>query len=117
MKYAIYRWKRMITQKIYDFDIVTEEGHLYGFEICDFFDNGYKASFYRIVERRFSFNKNLLYNPSDAWVDTEDIKEFSQGVPKQKQFEDALALMLKHIGAENAEEVSIEEINSIIAKI
>ena len=111
MKYAIYRWKRMITQKIYDFDIVTEEGHLYGYEIYDLFSND------TIVERRFSFNKNLPYNPENAWVDTEDIKEFSQDVPKQECFEDALALMLKHIGAENAEEVSIEEINSIIAKI
>ena len=59
----------------------------------------------------------MLYNPENAWEDTQDIKEYSTDVPEQKQFENALALVLKHIGAENAEEVSIEEINSIIAKI
>ena len=114
MKYAIYRWKRMITQKIYDFDLVTEEGHLYGYENKEGDDGLMKGE---IIERRFSFNKNLLYEPKNAWDDTSDIKEYSEDYPKQECFEDALALMLKHIGAENAEEVSIKEINSIIAKI
>ena len=114
MKYAIYLRKMMITQKIYDFDIVTEEGHLYGYENKEGDDGLMKGE---IIERRFSFNKNLLYEPKNAWDDTYDIKEYSEDYPKQKCFQDALALMLKHIGAENAEEVSIEEINSIIAKI
>ncbi len=114
MKYAIYLRKMMITQKIYDFDIVTEEGHLYGYENKEGDDGLMKGE---IIERRFSFNKNLLYEPKNAWDDTSDIKEYSEDYPKQECFADALALMLKHIGAENAEEVSIKEINSIIAKI
>ena len=111
MKYAIYVYVDWLD---IDFDIITEEGHLYGFHHKE---NDYGGLIGEICERRFSFNKNLLYNPENAWEDTQDIKEYSEDVPKQKQFENALALVLKHIGAENAEEVSIEEINSIIAKI
>lgn len=111
MKYAIYVYVDWLD---IDFDIITEEGHLYGFHHKE---NDYGGLIGEICERRFSFNKNLLYNPENAWEDTQDIKEYSTDVPEQKQFENALALVLKHIGAENAEEVSIEEINSIIAKI
>ena len=112
MKYAIKIWEDWLD---IDFEIVTEEGHLYGFHHKE--TDGYGGLIGEICERRFSFNKNLLYNPENAWEDTQDIKEYSTDVPEQKQFENALALVLKHIGAENAEEVSIEEINSIIAKI
>ena len=111
MKYAIYVYVDWLD---IDFDIITEEGHLYGFHHKE---NNYGGLIGEICERRFSFNKNLLYNSENAWEDTQDIKEYSTDVPEQKQFENALALVLKHIGAENAEEVSIEEINSIIAKI
>ncbi len=116
MKYAIFYWSEMHGYKKgeFEFDLVTEEGHLYGFENKEGDDGLMKGE---IIERRFSFNKNLLYNPKNAWDDTGDIKEYSEEYPEQEYFEDAIALVLKHIGAENAEEVSIEEINSIIAKI
>jgi hypothetical protein len=109
MKYAIYIWE----DSDCDFDIITDEGHLYGFYNAER-HQGVEGT---ICERRFSLNKNLLYNPEDVWDLTDDIKEYATYLPEQSNLEEAISLVLEHIGAENPDRVSIEEINSIIAKI
>lgn len=112
MKYAIKIWEDWLD---IDFEIVTEEGHLYGFHHKEADDYGGLIG--EICERRFSFNKNLLYNPENAWEDTQDIKEYSTDVPEQPDINEAMWAIFDHIGVKEPICVSIEEINSIIAKI
>lgn len=109
MKYAIYVWE----DSDCDFDIITDEGHLYGFYNAERYP-GEKGT---ICERRFSLNKNLLYNPENVWDLTDDTKEYATFLSEQSNLEEAISLVLEHIGAENPDRVSIEEINLIIAKI
>jgi len=95
MKYAIKIWEDWLD---IDFEIVTEEGHLYGFHHKETDD--YVGLIGEICERS-----------------TQDIKEYSTDVPEQPDINEAMWAIFDHIGVKEPICVSIEEINSIISKI